>query len=613
MLSTPAEKLSALRAELKNQNLDGFIVPHADEFQSEYLPPNAERLAWLTGFTGSSGSAVILQDTAVAITNGIYHVQIGKQVDPDSYQIVVADSSDKNPIGNWIAGNAASGSVIGYDPRLFTRSQIAKYAEESTKKNIKLVSVDQNPLDLIWADRPASPLGRVDLFPDVIAGSTSHEKRHKLAADLKQEKISSVVITQADSICWLLNVRGSDIAYNPLVLSNLVLHDDGSVDWYVDRRKVPSHVPAALGDEVRLHGPENFEKDLTALKGAVQVDPQRSSLVAETILKKAGIETLDGKDPCVLPKSLKTKAEQQAIKQAHIRDGIAVTKFLHWLDCQDFSKNILTEMDLADKLKEFRKGHASYLGPSFNTISGWAANGADVHYHVTAQSNQQITGDNLYLVDSGGQYEYGTTDITRTIVIGDINEDTKDSFTRVLKGHIAVASAVMDDTFDGASLDELARAPLIENGKNYSHGTGHGVGCYLAVHEETTYISPGSKGLTFKPGMVLSNEPGYYLKDHYGIRHENLMLCQERDDGKLYWETITLVPFDLRGVDWKLIEPPEKDWLRSYHTHVFETLSPYLLSEELDWLREVCFSYLGEGDIHPSITMGKIGSPPSMG
>ncbi len=613
MVSTSAEKLSALRAELKKQNIDGFIIPHSDEFQSEYLPENAERLAWLTGFTGSSGTAIVLQDKAAAITNGIYHVQIGKQVDPKSFEPVVADSSDPNPIGNWIAANASPGIMIGYDPRLFTRAQIAKYNGEAAKKNITLVPVDQNPVDLIWTDRPAAPIGQVDLFPDAIAGATSREKRHKLAAGLKQEKVSSVVITQADSICWLLNIRGSDIAFNPLVLSNLILHDDGSVDWYVDPRKVPPHVPTALGDEVRLHAPENYEKDLTTLKGAVQVDPQRSSLVAETILKKSGIEIVDGKDPCVLPKSLKTKSEQQAIKQAHIRDGIAVTKFLHWLDCQDFSKDYLTEMDLADKLQEFRKGHASYLGPSFNTISGWASNGADVHYHVTAQSNQKITGDNLYLVDSGGQYEYGTTDITRTIVIGNVDQDTKDSFTRVLKGHIAVASAVMDDTFDGASLDALARVALIENGKNFSHSTGHGVGCYLAVHEEATYISPNSKGLTFKPGMVLSNEPGYYLKDHYGIRHENLMICQEREDGKLFWETITLVPFDLRGVDWSLMEHEEKEWLKSYHTHVFEALSPYMASEELDWLREVCFSYLDNAGAVPTIPVGKIGTSPSMG
>ncbi|MBE2191453.1 MAG: aminopeptidase P family protein [Alphaproteobacteria bacterium] len=588
MPNSSSEKLTSLRATLKDQNLNGLVVPHADEFLSEYLPQNAERLAWLTGFTGSAGYAVVLTDKAVAMTHGIYEIQIRKQVDQTLYSI---EDFTKCPIGDWLAANAKSGSVIGYDPRLMTRQQIEMIEKKTSESGIKLKPVTQNPIDAIWTDRPSAPLGQVELFPDNIAGATSLEKRQKIAEDLKTEKISSVVITQSDSICWLLNVRGSDIDYNPLVLSSLILHKDGHANWYVDARKIPQDVVTRLGKDIRICSPDDFETDLKKSTSPVQIDPQRSPMVAETVLKESGIEKVDGKDPCVLPKSIKTQSEQRAIKQAHIRDGIAVTKFLHWLDCQDFKKIDLTEIDLEKKLEEFRQGHASYRGNSFGTISGWASNGAIIHYHATPESNQRITSDNLYLVDSGGQYEYGTTDITRTIVIGKIDQETKNCFTRVLKGHIAVASAVMDDTLDGASLDKLARASLQEDGKDYAHGTGHGVGCFLAVHEEATYIAPRSTGEVFKSGMLLSNEPGYYREDHFGIRHENLMLCQENEDGTLYWETITVVPFDLRGVDWALITDAEKKWLESYHSHVFETISPYLYSEEVDWLREVCFSY----------------------
>lgn len=583
------DKLAALRAELKNRNLDGWIVPHSDEYLSEYLPESAERLAWLTGFTGSSGYAIILADRAVVMTHGIYTIQIRKEVDASVYEI---DDFTQTPLGIWIAEAAKEGARIGYDPRLHTRTQIEPIAAKAAEKNIILQAVKENPVDAIWSDRPAAPKGQVSLFPDRIAGRTSAEKRTTIAAQLKEEKLSSLVVTQSDSICWLLNVRGEDIPYNPLVLSNLILHADSTADWYVDPDKLADEVKSGLGPDIRIHAPENFDEDLKKLKGPVQIDPNRSPMEAGNILKEAGIETHDAKDPCVLPKAIKTLSEQRAMKQAHVRDGIAVSRFLHWLDCQDFSKTRHTELSCAEKLEEFRKGHESYRGPSFATISGWADHGAIIHYRVTPETDQEITGNNLYLLDSGGQYEYGTTDITRTIVIGDIDDETRNAFTRVLKGHIAVASAVMDETMDGAALDKLARVPLLEDGKDYAHGTGHGVGCMLAVHEEAVYVAPKSVGAFFKPGMIVSNEPGYYLENHFGIRHENLMLCHENEaDGTLYWETITVVPFDLRGVNWDLITEREKEWLENYHRHVYETLSPFLQSIELDWLRDVCFSY----------------------
>lgn len=586
---TPDRKIAALRAEIEKASVDGFIVPHTDEYLSEYLPACAERLAWLTGFTGSSGYAVILKDRAVVMTHGIYTIQIRREVDQSVYMI---DDFTVTPIGQWIAANAPKGSVIGYDPRLHTRAQIEQFSAQVSQNEIALTPVTSNPIDAIWHDRPAPPQGRVTIFPDAVAGASSLEKRRKIAGKMREESLSSVVITRADSVCWLLNVRGSDIPYNPLVLSNLILHASGEVDWYVSAAKITPEIRNSLGADIRIHPEEAFEPALAHLSGTVQVDPDRSPLAAETILKRNGIKTYDGKDPCVMPRACKTLPEQKAMKQAHVRDGIAVTKFLHWLDCQDFEKTHHTELSLVAKLEEFRKGIDSYMGPSFETISGWADNGAVIHYRVSPETDKKITTGSFYLVDSGGQYEWGTTDITRTIAIGTVGAEEKNAYTRVMKGHIAVASARMDGIFDGAELDKRARRFLQEDGKDYAHGTGHGVGCFLAVHEEATYVAPKSVGITFRPGMIISNEPGYYLEDRFGIRLENLMLCQEDEaDDSLYWETITLAPFDLRPIDWSLMTPEETAWLKDYHSRVFDTLSPFMTSEELDWLREVCFSY----------------------
>lgn len=374
-------------------------------------------------------------------------------------------------------------------------------------------------------------------------------------------------------------------------MSRLVLFDNSTVNWYVDHRKISDEVRAALGSEIRIHAPQDFETDLAGLTGVIEIDPDRSPMSAELVLKRHAIQTVDGKNPCVKPKSIKTPAEQKAIKQAHIRDGIAVTQFLRWLDCQDFGNVTLTELEIVDKLEEFRKGQDGYRGKSFFTIASWADHGPIIHMRPTPETNQAITGNNFLLVDSGGQYEYGTTDITRTIVIGDITDDMKRHFTYVMKAYIAVNSAVFDDTVEGYQLDELGRSILKQQGMDFPHGTGHGVGCMLAVHEEAPYISPNSKGQTYHAGMLLSNEPGFYLGDAYGIRHENLMMCQEHDDGKLYWETITLVPFDLRGIEWSLMTEQEVGWLKNYHFRVFETLKPFLASEEIDWLEHCCFSY----------------------
>jgi Xaa-Pro aminopeptidase len=572
--------------------LSGFVIPHTDEFGSEYLPENAERLAWMTGFTGSSGAAIVTADKAMVMTDGRYTIQIKNQVDKKLFEI--CDMADIT-LGDWIGANAKKGDVFGYDPKLHTKKQIDGLNEKLTAAGISLRPVGNNPIDKIWADRPQSPIGIVEIFPDDIAGATSAEKRSSIAATLKKDKISSVIISLADSLCWLLNIRGSDIGYNPLVLSYAVLHNTGKLDWYVDAQKIPETVRVALGEGVAIHPFGNFAEEIKNLKGAVQFDDTRSSIWIYSLLVDAGLDVVGGKDPCILPKAIKTPEEQLSIRQVHIRDGVALVRFLFWLEAQDVSSGHLTELTIEEKLEEFRRADKTYRGKSFDTIAGWADHGAIIHYRATKDSNAVIKGNSFLLLDSGGQYEYGTTDITRTIVIGNVTAEMKDRYTRVLKGHIALASAKFAEGTEGVALDNLARQPLIDEGLNFAHGTGHGVGCFLCVHEEAASISPRGKD-AMRAGMLVSNEPGYYKEGAYGIRHENLILCREDDNsGQLYFDTITVVPFDTRGIDWDLMTDAETEWLNNYHAHVFETLKPFLGEMELAWLERIVFPQ----DEHP--------------
>jgi Xaa-Pro aminopeptidase len=576
------DRIASLRLELSHQKIDGFIVPHTDEFGSEYLPANAERLSWITGFTGSSGVAIILNDKAVAMTDGRYTIQISQQVDKTLFE--TADMMSVS-VADWLADNMGDG-MIGYDPKLHTKKQIDAIIENLKDKDITLKPISENPIDKIWIDKPPAPIGLIEVFPDDIAGVSSQEKRRKIAEYLSENNINSVVLTLSDSICWLLNIRGSDIDYNPLVLSYAVLHKDASVDFYVDPQKVTDEVRRALGQEVRIHPFEKFENDAKVLKGNIQYDDARSSMWIYNLLPDAVVL---GKDPCIMPKACKTEAEQLAIRQAHICDGVALTRFLFWFEAQDLSLGQITELVVEEKLEEFRRAGRTYRGKSFNTIAGWESNGAIIHYHATPETNKVIRGNGFLLLDSGGQYEYGTTDITRTIVAGEVTPEMKDRFTRVMKGHIALASARFSSETDGAALDNLARQPLIDEGLNFAHGTGHGVGCFMCVHEESSSISPRGKS-PFKHGMLVSNEPGYYKEGEFGIRHENLILCQEDSEtDELYFDTVTVVPFDMRGIDLELLTEDEIQWLDTYHRHVFETLSPFLDELELQWLRNTLF------------------------
>ncbi len=574
------ERLASLRNQIENLALDGLIIPRTDEFQGEFLAPYAERLAWLTGFTGSAGAAVILSDKAVVMSDGRYTIQLTQQVNSDLYQ--TADST-KTSVGQWLAGQGADGLRIGYDAWLHTPSQIEKINEDLVSTNITLVPIAENPIDAVWHDQPAKPLGEVIIFPDAVAGKTSKEKRSNIAKQLKKDGISASLITMSDSICWLLNIRGADIDFSPLVLSYAVLYDDGALDWFVDSAKINDGVRDALGNEITIKPINQIENVLGNIHGHIAMDTTTAPIAFENIIVKTGGEYKTQTDPCAAPKAIKTLNEQAAIRDAHIKDGIAIVKFLKWLD--DYANNIeVNELSVEERLEEFRRECPEYLGASFSTIAGFAGNGAIVHYRATPETSKDIKGDGLLLVDSGGQYKWGTTDITRTIGIGEPSQEMKENYTRVLKGHIAVASAEFKQGTCGKDIDVLARKPLQDVGLDYAHGTGHGVGCYLCVHEDAAHISP--RGLReLQDGMLLSNEPGYYKEGEYGIRLENLVFVQKKDEC-LYFETVTFAPFSGKMILMEQLSDTELEWLNHYHQKVTEILSAYLDQNEKDWLRK---------------------------
>ena len=571
---------------MAEQGLDGFIVPKADEYQGEFVAPYAERLKWLTGFTGSAGVAIVLQNKACVLTDGRYRIQITGQIDND---IFAAGDSIKTGLHGWLLTHAEKGSKIGYDPWLHTPNQVQKLKEECPE--IELIPVKHNLIDEIWLNQPEKPRGRVEIFPQSLAGASLKEKKARVAENIKAAGAQAAMITLPDSIAWLLNVRGSDIEYIPSVLSYAVVFADEAepVWWIVDQAKV--------GADVRAYGDGAFKlatlEDLQSIKASpIMFDCAHSPEYFHTQLLAQGQEIIDKKDPCIDLKALKTDAEVEAIKKAHIIDALALTKFLHWLD-KTVQRKEITETDVADQLQKFRAENSAYKGPSFATISGFGSNGAIVHYRADDQTNKTLEEGSLLLVDSGGQYcendAAGTTDITRTIVIGQPSDEMRRNFTLVLKGHIALAMAKFPAGTTGAQIDTLARQPLWNEGLDYAHGTGHGVGCYLAVHEEAASISP--KGTeSFKSGMLISNEPGYYKDGAYGIRIENLVLvkeagqCADTGGQMLRFETVSFVPIDRRLIDVKMLNVQERDWLNDYHAKLYEHLHEGLSNEVSDWL-----------------------------
>lgn len=578
-----AEKLAALRARLDHEGVDGFIVPRADEYQGEYVPASADRLRWISGFTGSAGAAVILKDRAVVLSDGRYTIQLRQQIDPALFE--VGDSTITSA-AQWIGMNAKEGAVIGYDPRLHTPREVKIFAD----KGIAMKPLARNPLDAVWADRPAAPSAIVELFPMAFAGVPSQDKLDQVGSVIRDKKADAAIIALPDSIAWLLNIRSNDIPHIPVALSYAVARVDGTLDWFIDAPRVPDQVRQSFGNRVSIVSPSEIENSFSALRGKkVLLDERRTSMWFVDMLKRQGVEYLDAKDPVIGLRARKNDVERDAMRLAHIRDGVAVVRLLKWLS-EEAPKGKLTELGVEEKLLAFRRMAPEFRDTSFDTIAGFGSNGAIVHYRASAETNKVIEKGGLLLLDSGAQYEDGTTDITRTIAIGKPSKDMIERFTLVLKAHIAVATARFPKGTTGAQIDAMARAPLWKAGIDYAHGTGHGVGCYLSVHEEAASLSP--RGVdAVEEGMILSNEPGYYKEGAYGIRTENLVLAHEDGvcDGTgkpmLSFETLTFAPFDKNLIDEKMLTRDEAAWLKAYHKQVFDKLSPLLNKGERKWLK----------------------------
>lgn len=578
------DRLNALRKEMNQLGVDGVIIARTDEFQGEFLAPYAERLAWLTGFTGSAGHAIILKDKAVVMSDGRYTIQLQEQVDAGIFDV---ENSVETTIQQWLSDNMTIGEV-GYDVWLHTPKQIDKIKEdlqESTHDNsITLNGLKQNPIDKIWHNQPPGPQNPVTAFPHKIAGKTSHEKRKAIAQTVQEKECEACLITMGDSICWLLNIRGGDIDYSPLPLSFALLYRDGTLGWFIEPDKVSDDIKAHIGQGVDIHPFNQIESHIENLGGTLWLDRGSAAHALEQTAIAAKVAIHDEKDPCIHPKSIKTAAEQAAIKQAHISDGVAMVKFLKWFE-DSASSSQLTELSVEEKLEGFRQENDDYLGPSFSTIAGFNENGAIVHYRADEKSNKPIRGDGLLLIDSGGQYRWGTTDITRTLPVGKPSKEMRENYTRVLQGHIALANAKFKAGTPAKELDELARAPLRQAGLDYAHGTGHGVGCYLCVHESAANISHRGEQPP-EAGMLISNEPGYYKTGAYGIRLENLILFKNAmEEDMLCSETVTLCPFDPNLIIAEMLSNAEKEWMNQYNENIRKKLSPHLDGELLQWVK----------------------------
>jgi Xaa-Pro aminopeptidase len=584
-----ADRIARLRQELVAHRLDGFIIPRADEHQGEYVPPRGQRLAWLTGFTGSAGLAIVLRDRAAVFVDGRYTLQAAQQIDSGLFEI--HHLIDEPPV-HWLGGALTAGAVLGYDPWLHTPHEVERFRAAAEKAGAALQPVADNPLDHVWPDQPAAPLAPVVPHTDAFAGESAQSKRERLARGLAEEGVAAAVLTMPESIAWLLNVRGGDVPHTPLPLSFAILHSDAGVDLFIDRRKLAPGLERHLGNAVTVQPPEQLGPSLDALAaggGRVQADPASAAAWIFDRLDKAGAKIQRAADPCVLPKACKNAAEIAGTRAAHRRDGAALTRFLAWL-AREAPEGGLSEIAASDRLEAFRRGGEYFRDLSFPTISGAGSNGAIVHYRAMPETEKRLEPGTLYLLDSGAQYLDGTTDVTRTIAIGEPSPEMRDRFTRVLKGHIALALAHFPKGTTGTQLDAFARRGLWQAGLDYDHGTGHGVGSYLGVHEGPQRISKAPSAQPLLPGMIISNEPGYYKTGAYGIRIENLVLVQPAEGGgereMMCFETLTLAPIDRNLVEPSLLDDEEIDWLDQYHARVREELTPLVDPDTAQWLSE---------------------------
>jgi Xaa-Pro aminopeptidase len=585
--ATPA-RVAALRAVLKRRGLDGFIVPHADRHLNEYLPAGEERLAWISGFTGSAGRAVVLADRAVLFVDGRYTLQAREQVVRDLFAVVLISETAPEA---WIEANLPAGARLGYDPWLHTTADVEKLARACATAGAVLTPAEPDPLDGIWTDRPPPPQGAVALHDLRFAGEATEAKLARIRSDIAKARADALVVSNPTAVAWAFNIRGADVAHTPVALAFAVIPKEGRPSLYIDGHKLPNAVRATLAESADIRAPDDFPHDLAALGAdgrTVRLDQASAVAALSKIVTDAGGKVVRAADPITAMKAVKNAAEIAGARAAQKRDGVAVAKFLAWFD-REAPRGALTEIDCVAALESFRRETGELKDVSFPTIAGAGANGAIVHYRVTEATNRRIAPGDLFLLDSGAQYPDGTTDITRTIAVGTPTAEMRDRFTRVLKGHIGIARAVFPDGVAGAQIDAFARQHLWAAGLDYDHGTGHGVGSYLSVHEGPASIHKANL-VTLKRGMILSNEPGYYKTGAYGIRIENLVLVVEgpaiagADKPVNAFETLTLAPIDRRLIARDLMSADESNWLDAYHARVRAEIGPLVDTETRAWL-----------------------------
>lgn len=565
------ERLNKIRAILQTTEAEAFILSVNDEFFSEYPPEHFKRLAWLTGFDGSAGTVIILQNEAAFFTDGRYTLQAQQQLDTADYTLI--NSGELSPLA-WLEKNHPT-LTIGVDPWLISTAQHRRWSQALPQATWKWLA--PNPVDMLWGNRPAlSTLPAFD-YPMQYAGKSREEKLREIANTITAKKADAALFTVPESVAWLLNIRGRDVAHTPVMLCRALVNADATFELFADSAKTPAPLTTSARD---------IEEACTSLHGKrILIDPSQTPLILSTLLADSGAILVESDDPCTLPKACKNKVEADNIRTSHIIDGTALTQFLHWLSTQQ----TLTEISAADQLEEFRKANKDFLEPSFPSISGFGDHGAIVHYRATPESDRVFAGDTLYLIDSGGQYWGGTTDVTRTLAWGTPTAIMREHYTLVLKGHIALAQATFPQGTAGRQLDALARQFLWQAGLDYDHGTGHGVGCCLGVHEGPQGISKLGRDAALQTGMILSNEPGYYLAGEYGIRIENLVIVRESSRaGFLEFETLTCAPMDRRLVEKSLLTESEIKWWNDYHTWVQEKLAPLVPEACRQWLKSAC-------------------------
>jgi len=578
-----------IREAMGRQGLDGFLVPHEDEHNNEYLPAANDRLAWATGFTGSAGAAVILRDKAAIFVDGRYTLQVRDQVDPAVFEI---RDLIEGGVPAYLETATERGQSIGYDPRLHSPESLTRLASAAARAGAQLKPVEVNPLDQAWgATRPPQPQAAVTPHPLEYAGEDSASKRRKAAQAMGAD---AAVITSPASIAWLFNIRGGDVIRSPLPLGQAILRSDGSARLFLDPRKVTPDLGAWLGNSVTLESPDALPEALAELsRKRVLVDPGLSSAWYFEALTAAGADVVRGEDPCTLPRACKNPVEIEGARRAHARDGAALTQLLHWL-ATDAQAALPDEVEVVTRLEAFREATGALKDLSFDTIAGAASNGAVVHYRPTARLNKRLQPGSLLLIDSGAQYLDGTTDVTRTVAIGAPDAEMAQRFTLVLKGHLALGRVRFPTGTTGSALDALARAALWAHGFDYDHGTGHGVGSYLGVHEGPQRISKLPNNVALRPGMIVSNEPGYYKDGAYGIRIENLQVVTPPEPipggerPMLGFETLTLAPIDRRLVVVDMLTAEEREQLDAYHARVLAVVGPQVPADVRAWMEEAC-------------------------